>query len=149
MTAPAGPRTLASQYASGMPNSATITDVIVALMTDTSSADHRPGVPNPRSPGPASRTTKAASGMIRYRASSPPSQVSGLREAWYATTATGRYDDSTPDSLDGTPDPVTVGGLTRVKPSCLRTACPSGPSRYFTNASAPASCGALFRMVIV
>jgi len=34
-----------------------------------------------------------------------------------------------PNYLDGTPDPVTVGGLTRSNPSCLRAACPPEPSR--------------------
>ena len=39
--------------------------------------------------------------------------------------------------------------LTSWNPSCLRTAAPWAPSRYFTNASAPAALGALLRTVIV
>ena len=45
--------------------------------------------------------------------------------------------------------PVTVAGLTRSKPSFSSTACPLGPSRYATNASAAFSCGAWLRTVTV
>ena len=60
-----GPLVRASQYASGMPRTATIAVEIVALATDVHSADHRPGAPNPRSPGCASRMRKAPMGIAR------------------------------------------------------------------------------------
>ena len=58
-------RECAIQYASGMPNSATSSMLMVALSTETHSAGHRPGVPKPRSPELASLTRKAASGTAR------------------------------------------------------------------------------------
>lgn len=57
--------------------------------------------------------------------------------------------DSTPFRLAGTPVPVTIGGFASTKPSLLRTACPAEPSKYFTNASAPASSGAWLSTLMV
>jgi hypothetical protein len=65
VTVATGPRERASQYARGMPKIATSAVLIVALSAEISSADHTPGVPNPRSPGSAKRMANAITGTAR------------------------------------------------------------------------------------
>lgn len=55
----------ANVYASGIPNTAMRAVEMLAPSTDTRSALHRPGVPNPRSWDPAKRMRNAATGTTR------------------------------------------------------------------------------------
>ena len=72
---PMTPRLRASRYASGVPSTVITAVATVAVNSDVASAEPSPGTPGAP---PARRTANATIGTSRYRASSPPSQGSGL-----------------------------------------------------------------------